>query len=86
MDKYIYIQSDDSDAFFKSNELYHFRIHLDTPLTLEGFWKIGLLEFNAFIDTKKIKKNIHFLTKVCMCILICVKRVLYMARNTSKFR
>lgn len=52
MDKYLYIKSDESNAYFSDNEVYRFRIHLNKPLTLHGSWKVALTEFYAFDDTK----------------------------------
>jgi len=60
MEKYIHVQSSDSDAYFSDNEVYRFKVHLSLPLTLRGFWKVALTEFYAS-HAEKVKHNIDFL-------------------------
>lgn len=47
MDRYVYVKSDDSDTYFADNKPYRFRVHLNTPLNLKGFWRVCLSEFYA---------------------------------------
>lgn len=47
MDRYIYVKSDESTAYFSDNESYRFRVQLDAPLILNGSWRIALTEFYA---------------------------------------
>lgn len=57
MDRYIYINSDESDGYFQDNKVYKFKVHLNTPLFFEGFWKVALTEFYAERDNQaKVSK------------------------------
>ena len=59
MDRFIYIRSDESDTYFEDNKPFRFKVHLHLPLTLTGFWKVGLVEFHAEVaSTSKSKKRI----------------------------
>lgn len=59
MDKYIYIRSDESNDYFVDNKPYNFKIHLLLPLTLNGFWKVGLMEFHAQVQSSiRSKRNL----------------------------
>lgn len=53
MDRYVYIESDDSDSYFKDNEHCKFKIHLKYPLMLPGTWKVGLVAFYTTINTRQ---------------------------------
>ena len=58
MDKYIYIKSDESDFYFPDNKAYKFKVHLNTPLFFDGFWKVALTEFYVEKDKKnKVSKS-----------------------------
>jgi hypothetical protein len=57
MEKFVYVQSDESNSFFPDNQAWKFKVHLDVPLTFNGFWKIGLIEFNVNVKTKKTQKS-----------------------------
>ena len=57
MERFVYVQSDESDNYFNDNRAWKFSVHLELPLTFEGFWKVGLLEFNANINKKTKKKR-----------------------------
>ena len=46
-ERYIYVQSDESDDYFDDNKTFRFKIHLQLPLYLEGFWKVALVDFHA---------------------------------------
>lgn len=52
MDRYVYIQSDDSDEYFKDNKPFNFKIHLKYPLLMPGMWKVGMTAFFTNIDGK----------------------------------
>lgn len=47
MDRYMYIQSDESDNLFLDNKVYRFKVHLNGTLSFPGFWKVGLMELHA---------------------------------------
>ena len=55
MDRYIYVQSDESNTFFTDNETANFRVQLKYPLYLPGIWKVALVEFHA---TEKSKSKL----------------------------
>lgn len=57
MEYFVYLNSNDSNALFPDNEVHKFKIHLKTPLILDGFWKIGLLEFDTRDSKRKSKTN-----------------------------
>lgn len=40
------ISSDSSLQYFPQNKAYRFKYHLNTPLNLEGGWKVALIEAN----------------------------------------
>lgn len=66
MDRYIYVQSDESDGYFSDNRTYKFKVHLNTPLTLHGFWKVALLEFQAREKVKtKAAESLYVYTDIC---------------------
>lgn len=54
MDRYLYLQSDESDVYFDDNASTKFRVQLKFPLYLPGVWKVALVEFHA---TEKAKAN-----------------------------
>jgi hypothetical protein len=65
MDRYVYITSDESNSYFTDNQASNFKVHLNTPLILNGFWKVGLLEFHAK-HTKSIKQEaLYIFTDIC---------------------
>ncbi len=51
-ERFIYVQSNESDLYFSDNRAYKFKVHLKTPLQLHGFWKVALVEFHV---TEKAK-------------------------------
>jgi hypothetical protein len=68
MDRYVYLSSDESDAYFADNRVYKFKVHLKTPLTFNGVWKVGLLEFEAAkVKTTKGKGDeaLYVFTNIC---------------------
>ena len=52
MDRYIYVQGNESDYFFMDNEVTNIRVQLKYPLQLPGIWKVALFEFHATEKTK----------------------------------
>lgn len=56
MDRYLYVQSDESDAYFDDNTSTRFRVQLKFPLYLPGVWKVALVEFHASEKSKSTKK------------------------------
>jgi hypothetical protein len=44
MEKFLYIQSNESNDYFSDNRACKFKVHLDVPLTFNGFWKVGLVD------------------------------------------
>ena len=46
-DKYIYVRSDESNAYFDNNKTYNFKVQLKVPLYLPGKWKVALVHFHA---------------------------------------
>lgn len=70
MDRYLYVRSDESDRYFSDNEVYKFKVHLHLPLTLKGFWKVGLLEFHAETQprskpSQKRDQTLYVFTDLC---------------------
>lgn len=49
----LYLKSDESNNYFPENKPWHFKVHLKSPLTLEGKWKVALLEFQASASKTK---------------------------------
>lgn len=44
---YIYIKSDESNAYFIDNTTYKFKVQLKLPLYMSGKWKVALVQFYA---------------------------------------
>lgn len=68
MDRYLYITSDQSDSYFADNKVYTFKIHLDSPMFLSGFWKVGLAEFHARQGKVKLnadETSLYIFTNIC---------------------
>lgn len=68
MDRYVYVSSDESDSYFPENEVYKFKVHLESPLFLTGFWKVGLVEFRAKQSKSKLIKTngpLYIFTDLC---------------------
>ena len=68
MDRYLYVQSDESDIFFDDNTTTRFRVQLKFPLYLPGRWKVALLEFHATEKSKSTKKadeGLYIYTDLC---------------------
>jgi hypothetical protein len=69
MDRYLYINSNESNTYFSDNHSYRFKVHLSLPLPLNGNWKIALLEFYATEDSSKPKPTttgaLYIYTDLC---------------------
>ena len=57
MDRYLYVQSDESNAYFVDNSTTRFRVQLKFPLYLPGVWKVALVEFHATDRSKATTKR-----------------------------
>ena len=56
MNRYLFVQSDESNAYFNDNTPARFRVQLKLPLYLPGVWKVALVEFHA-TDKSRLTKN-----------------------------
>lgn len=68
MDRYIYIQSDESDRFFEDNSSSRFTVQLKFPLYLPGLWKVALVEFHATEKSSssiKADEGLYIYTDLC---------------------
>lgn len=66
MSIYAIVSSNSSLQYFPQNKAYHFQCHLNTPLNLEGIWKVALLE--ASVSTSKslkTRKSICVYSNIC---------------------
>ena len=52
MDFYVYVRSDETDKYFPENKAYKFISRLNSPINLEGFWKVALVEFYALDNSR----------------------------------
>lgn len=65
-ERYIYVQSDESNKYFLENETSHFKVHLKAPIYLEGTWKVALVEFHATEKTRsKSSDGLYIYSDVC---------------------
>lgn len=65
-DRYIYVQSNESDIYFSDNRVYKFKVHLKTPLTFHGLWKLALVEFHVTEKAKsKAGTALYIYTDLC---------------------
>lgn len=66
MSIYPVVSSDSSLQYFPQNKAYHFKCHLNTPLNLEGLWKVALLEANISTSKSlKIFKPLYVYSNIC---------------------
>lgn len=68
MDRYLYVQSDESDAYFDDNTTSRFRVQLNFPLNLAGVWKVALVEFHATEKAKsttKADEGLYIYADIC---------------------
>ena len=61
MERYLYIRSNESTAYFSDNKVYRFKVHLSLPHSLNGNWRVALTEFRAVEDSKSKLKSVDFL-------------------------
>ena len=63
MKRYLYIRSDESTTYFSDNKVYRFKVHLSSPLSLNGNWRVhmALTEFRAVEDSKSKLKSVEVL-------------------------
>ena len=68
MERYVYITSSESDSYFPDNQVCKFKAHLESPILLKGFWKVGLVEFHATQSKTKSKaanEILYVFTNIC---------------------
>lgn len=68
MDRYLYVQGDESNAYFDDNTTARFRIQLKFPLFLPGVWKVALVEFHATDksrSTKNADEGLYIYADIC---------------------
>lgn len=68
MDRYLYVQSDESNTVFDDNTTARFRVQLNFPLYLPGVWKVALVEFHATEKAKstiKADEGLYIYTDLC---------------------
>ena len=72
MDRYLYVQSDESNTYFVDNTTTKFRVQLKFPLYLPGVWKVALVEFHA-------SERTNLMTSECLYIYsdICKESIVY---------
>ena len=78
MERYLYIRSDESTAYFSNNKVYRFKVHLSLPLSLNGNWRVALTEFRAVEDSKSKLKSVDVLyiySDICKESIVHVHRV-----------
>ena len=65
-DRYVYVKSDESEAYFDNDKTYKFKVHLQLPLYFYGKWKVALTEFHAteFVKSSNIGR-IYVYTNLC---------------------
>ena len=61
MERYLYIRSNESNAYFSDNKAYRFKVHLSLPLSLNGNWKVALTEFHVIDDSKSRTKTVLYI-------------------------
>ena len=44
MERYIFLKSSDCSEYYPNNKPYDFKIHLNTTIDLNGYWKLGIAE------------------------------------------
>jgi hypothetical protein len=68
MDKYLFVQSNESNVFFIDNTTSRFRVQLKFPLSPPGVWKGALVEFHATATSKsdiKADDGLYIYTDLC---------------------
>ena len=65
-DRYIYLQSNESNEYFSENQTGHFNVQLKAPLYLDGSWKVALVNFHASEKTKsKASNGLYIYSDIC---------------------
>ncbi|MEW8547552.1 MAG: hypothetical protein AB2693_28935 [Candidatus Thiodiazotropha sp.] len=75
MDRFLYIRSDDSKDYFPDNKPFLFKVHLITPLSFSGFWKVGLIEFHANEMKSKNRVSLNSSTAISVFSNICKENI-----------
>jgi hypothetical protein len=68
MDRYLYVQSDESNTYFDDNTTTRFRVQLQFPLDFPGVWKVALVEFHAAETSKssiKADEGLYIYADLC---------------------
>lgn len=66
MSIYAIVSSDSSLHLYPENKAYHFKCHLNTPLHLEGVWRVALLEANVSAKKQlKTLKPLYVYSNIC---------------------
>lgn len=64
MSVYVILSSDKSLNYFPNNKLFKFKSHLNSPLILNGKWKVALLE-SDIASSSSISKAVYLYSNVC---------------------
>ena len=59
------INSNGSTKFFPSNRPYHFRSQLNTPLCLDGCWKMALVDISYRGDIHPLNSILYIFSNIC---------------------
>lgn len=65
MSHYVIIHSDESAEYFPGNRSFHFRTHFQSPLNLDGVWKVALVDINLATNSPKTKQNVYMYSDIC---------------------
>ena len=68
MDFYVYVRSDEADKYFPENKAFKFIFRLNSPINLEGFWKVALVEFYALNNLRNRKppsETLYIYSNIC---------------------
>lgn len=65
MSFYVIANSNQSLNLFPGNSPFHFRLHLNTPLILDGVWKVGLSE--VYIQDNPVWTDHHLYIYCSVC-------------------
>jgi hypothetical protein len=65
-DRYIYLQSNESNEYFSENETGHFKVQLKAPLFLDGSWQVALVNFHATENARsKLSSGLYIYSDIC---------------------
>lgn len=65
MSLYVIVHSDESKKYFPGNKTCSFWTHFQSPLYLEGSWKVALVDINLTTTTPKTKQNLYMYSDIC---------------------